>query len=86
MEDEPGDGGDDEPVEVVQHRPGDELAQLSGIALVGAAKGTEVGGALALVDDRRRIAETHEYEIQEEAAGPSVAIQERMHPLEPAVE
>jgi hypothetical protein len=41
--------------------------------------------ALELLDYRRRVAETHEHQVQQQPTGPPIAIQERMDPLESGV-
>jgi hypothetical protein len=42
----------------------------------------QVRVALPLEDDDRGVAESHEDEVQDEAPGASVAVDEGMHPLE----
>ena len=81
-----GDRRDDELVEVVEHRAREELAERAGVALVGAAERGQVTGAVALVDDRRRVAEADQQEIEQQATGASIAVEERVDLLEACVE
>ena len=80
-----GDSGNDEAVEVVEYRPGEELAEGPWIAGVAGAEGAEVSGPVAEVDDCRRVAKLEQQEVEDQAAGAAVAIEERMDALELAV-
>jgi hypothetical protein len=61
----PRQGRDDEPVEVVENGPRDELPKRAVVPLISAAKGAKVCTSLVLVDDRRWITEAHEKKIQD---------------------
>jgi hypothetical protein len=78
-------GRDDEAVQVVEHGAGDELAEEAGLAAIGGAECPEVAGAVALVDDRGRVAEPDQREVEEQPSGSTVAVEERVDALEEAV-
>ena len=77
-----GEVGDDEPVEVVEHCPGDELAERAVIAVVRSLHRSEVVAALPLEHDHRRVAEADEDQVQGESACVSVAVEERVDAFE----
>lgn len=78
-------GRDDEPVEVVGHRAGDEFAERTGITAVGSSQGPEVAVSIAGVDDGRRVAEADQKEIEQQPTGSPVAVEERVDPFEGGV-
>jgi hypothetical protein len=75
------DGWNDESVQVVRDRSGNELAERARIATVGPAKGAEVSGAVSGVDDRRRLPEADQHQIEEQPSGATVPVQEWVDPL-----
>ena len=80
-----GDAGDDEAVQVVDHRAGDLLSQAAGVTPVGVVEGKQIFFAVALEDDGRRKSEADENQIQCEATGASVAVEKWVDPLEGVV-
>src|SRR5262249_19355576 len=55
----PGDGGQNEPGEVVEDRPRDQLAKGAGIVSVGSVQSRKIPIPLALLNDGRWIAEAN---------------------------
>jgi hypothetical protein len=80
-----GDGGHHEAVEVVEDCSGEEFAERSRVAGVGRSKAAEVLLSVPQEDDRWGVAEAEEKEIEEEASGASIAVEEGVDPLEFAV-
>ncbi len=76
----------DELVEVVEDGTGEELAQRSGVALIGAAQGTEVPGSVALVNDRRRLSKPDQQEVEHQSPRASVAVKKGVDVLETSVQ
>jgi hypothetical protein len=78
----PGDGRDDKLVEVVEDCSGEKLGERAMITLIRASKRREVARAIALVDDRRGIAEPDQQQVEDEAASTAVTVQKRVDLLE----
>jgi len=80
-----GDGGDDEPVQVVEHGSGEHLAEGPGVAGVRSLQRRQVSRSVALVDDRRGVAESDQHEVEQQPPRSSVAVEERVDLLEAVV-
>ena len=80
-----GDVGDDETVQVVDHRPGQDLPERSDIALVRLLHGAQVGGPLFFEDHDRRVAEPDQHQVQGQSSSTTVAVEERVDPFEVVV-
>src|SRR5450756_469169 len=72
----------DEPVEVVQDCSGDQLGQGAVVAGVGPPQGLEVPRPLALLDDRRGVAETGEDQVEQQSTCSAVPVEEGVDLLE----
>lgn len=77
---------DDEPVQVLQHRACHQFPERTGIAGVRAAERSEVGLSPAVRDHGGWVAESNEEQVQGQTPGPTVAVEERVDPLERAVQ
>lgn len=80
------DGRDNELVEVVQDRAGKELGQQTWFSRIRLTQRAQLKGALLLVDDRRWIPESDEQQVEHQATGPAVAVDERVDLLELVVQ
>ena len=78
-----GQGGHDEAQDVVEDGARDLLAQRSDVAGVCLPQCREVLAPLTVLDDRRRIAEAAQHEVEQETTGATVAVDERVDLLEP---
>jgi hypothetical protein len=74
--------GDDEPVEVVEHGAGDQLAEWAVVTGVGRGHRREVGRPLLLEDDDRRVAQANEDEVECESPSAPVSVEEGADALE----
>lgn len=68
----------DKAMKVVQNRPGQKLAERTGLADVGATQSLKVLTPLALEDDHRRIAQPDQQQVHQQPTRTAVAIQEWM--------
>ena len=73
-------------MEVVEDRARQQFSERAGVADVCPTECVQVSGSLPLVDDRRRVAETDEDQVEHETPGPAVAVEERVDSLELGVE
>jgi hypothetical protein len=73
---------DNEAVEVVEDGSSNEFAEWSVVARVGIAQGGQIPLAFPLLDDRRRVTQPNQNEIQDQPTRSPVAVQERMDPFE----
>jgi hypothetical protein len=73
-------------VKAVKDGPSEDFAERSGVALIGAAERVEVAGSVSLANDDRRQTETNQQQVENEATGPSVPVQERVNLLEACVQ
>src|SRR5262249_40546909 len=78
----PRDGGQNEPGEVVEDRPRDQLAKGAGIVSVGSVQSRKIPIPLALLNDGRWIAEANKQEVHQQPPDATIAVEERMDPLE----
>ncbi len=76
------DVGDDEPVEVVIHSPGDQFSKRPVVAAIGTLQRRQVRAALPFEDDHGRIAAPDQHQVHDEPSGPAVSVDEWVHPLE----
>jgi hypothetical protein len=86
---QPGRTGDvrhHEPVQIVYDGARDQLGEGAGVSVVGAIQCGEVAGAVSLEDDRRRVAEADEQQVEHQSSGAAVAVDERVDTLETAVQ
>ena len=81
-----GDIGDHEAMKVVDDRSGEQFSECSRIVVIRPVERLEIGVTLTLVDDRRREAQTDKDQVEYQSTGTTVAIDERMDPLERAVD
>src|SRR5205814_7878985 len=76
---------EDEPHQILENGPRDHLAQWASVSSIRPAQRLKVPRPLALLDDRRRVAEPHEDQVHEQSPYSAVSVQERMDALEGSV-
>jgi hypothetical protein len=80
------DGRHDESHQAVDDRACEELAERAIVTSVGSPEGLEIASAFSLSDDRWRVAQSDEQQVRQQAASSTVAIKERVYPLEARVD
>jgi len=74
----PGDVRHDEPMQIVDLRPSQLLGQPARVALVALIQRLQISVTVAFEDDGRRKSQPHEYEVEDEPPGATLAVEKRM--------
>ena len=80
-----GHGGDHESMQAGEDRAGEHLAEQTWFALIRSLQRAEVPCPVPLVDDGGRVAEPNQDEVENQASGAAVAVEEGMNLFEAAV-
>lgn len=77
-----GEARQDEAVDTMLHAPSQLLGERAGVAAVSSLQIPEIRRAVTTVDDRRRVSQAYQHQVQDETPCASVTVEEGVNPLQ----